>query len=290
MGFASDPKGNNGKMRNYGVDMELTHRHHIGPLYYDVYFQFAKYKNELVYIDATEISHGSIKQIGLPYRSYYMYEMDGIFQIQDSISGNHPVHLANPMPYAGDLMMRDLDGNDTINDLDRHVIDGKYPNFTYSFGFNLNYKNWRLSVFFQGSRGRKVWANYWSPTHHPFNAGTSPTVKWRDAWTPENPSNELPAMFVSGWRGVSAYSNSTFFLMDASYLRLKNVMLSYSFPYSIIDNIRFKELTLFVSGDNLLTFTDFEGSDPERHLSHQSDVYSQFPQARIINFGLTAKF
>jgi hypothetical protein len=115
-------------------------------------------------------------------------------------------------------------------------------------------------------------------------------VKWRDAWTPENPTNDLPAMFVSGWRGVSNYSNSDFFLMDASYLRLKNVMVSYSFPDILIKRISLKELTLFVSGENLLTFTKFEGMDPERHITHQGTVYSHFPQARIINFGLNVKF
>jgi hypothetical protein len=259
-------------------------------LYYDVNFQFSKYKNELRYIDATQITTSKIREIGQPYNSFYLYTQDGIFQIEDSISGDYPLHLANPNPRPGDLKIKDIDGNDTINDLDRQVIGGAYPDFTYSFGFNLNYKRWNLSVFFQGVQGRKVWANYWSPTHHPFNVGTSPTVKWRDAWTPENPTNELPAIFVSGWRGVSNYSNSDFFLIDASYLRLKNVMLSYSFPDVILNRIRLKELTLFVSGENLLTFTKYEGSDPERHLSHQSAVYSTYPQALILNFGLTVKF
>lgn len=290
MGFEDDPRGNDGKMRNWGVEVEVMHRYHIGQLFYDAFFQFASYKNELVHIGATEIKSGTIREIGQPYGSYYMYTWDGIFQIADSISGDYPVHLSNPNPRPGDLKMKDIDGNDTINDLDRQVIGGAYPDFTYSFGFNLNYKNWNLSVFFQGVQGRKVWVNYWSPTHHLFNVGTSPTEKWRDAWTPENPTNELPAIFVSGWRGVSTYNNSTFFLMDASYLRLKNVMLSYSFPDILIDRIRLKELTVFVSGENLLTFTKYEGSDPERHLDHQSVVYSHFPQARIINFGLNVKF
>ena len=281
-----EPTLNDGDMRNYGIEVELSHRHHIGQLYYDAYFQISKFTNELVSIRTPDEDGSTIKRVGLPYDSYNLYVWDGIFQIADTASGNYPVHMNNLNPNAGDLKMKDLDGNDTINNDDRQVISGAYPDFTYSFGLNLNYKRWGLSIFFQGVQGQKSWTRWWG-TNNLFNSGIPPTTKWRDAWTPENPTNDLPALFIDGYPGVASYYESTFFLQDASYLRLKNVMLSYSFPDILLDRIKFKELTLYVSGENLLTFTKFEYQDPERP---SSSVFAVFPQARIINFGLNVKF
>ena len=129
----------------------------------------------------------------------------------------------------------------------------------------------------------------------PFIQGTPPTTKFRDAWSPTNPSNTVPAIYESwGYAGVSAYP-STYYLQDASYLRLKNVNLSYTLPKRITDKIWSKGLTVYVSGDNLLTFTKFEGADPETLSRTGSTVsgwgrYAQFPQVRIINFGVDVKF
>jgi hypothetical protein len=184
--------------------------------------------------------------------------------------------------------MKDVNGDGIVDGDDRQVVSGAYPDFIYSFRLNLDYNRWNLSVLLQGVEGRKSLMNYWGLD--PFAAGTPPLKKWRNAWTPENPTNELPGMYISGYSGVAKYNGSTFFLQDASYLRLKNVMLSYSLPNEIISRIKCQDLTVYVSGENLLTFTDFEGQDPERSINSYTTVYATFPQARIINFGLNVKF
>src|SRR5262249_40068116 len=122
----------------------------------------------------------------------------------------------------------------------------------------------------------------------PFMQGTPPTTKWRDAWTPQNRSNTIPAIYISGYQPISAWGGSTYYLMDASYLRLKNIMLSYNVPGSVLSKIRSKGLTVFISADNLVTFTDYEGSDPER--ASTTGNYVQYPQARIFNAGFNIKF
>jgi hypothetical protein len=281
-----DPWGNSGEMRNRGVELRLTHRHHIGDLNYSAHFQFSKYKNEVTSVYAPYIGNSSIRDVGYPYNEYRLYVWDGIFQIADSISGDYPVHMGNRNPRPGDIKMKDIDGNDTINELDRQVVSGRYPDFIYSFGLDLSYKNWSLSIFFQGVKGRKELNSYWTP-QDPFNGGMPPTTDWRDAWTPENPTNEMPALFISGYPNINNYLNSTYFLRDASYLRLKNVMLSYSLPFDLINRIKCQDITIFVSGENLLTFTKFKDQDPE---SGSGTVFLSWPQARILHFGVTVKF
>ncbi len=118
--------------------------------------------------------------------------------------------------------------------------------------------------------------------------GTPPTEKWRNAWTPENPTNELPAIYVAGYSGVASYKASTYYLEDASYLRLKNISLSYTIPARIASSLQTQRIELYASADNLVTFTDFEGGDPER-VSLTGNL-AQYPQARIINFGLNVQF
>jgi hypothetical protein len=122
----------------------------------------------------------------------------------------------------------------------------------------------------------------------PFMQGTPPTTKWRNAWTPQNRSNTIPAIYVSGYQPVSSWSGSTYYLQDASYLRLKNVTLSYAFPASVYNKIRSKGLSIYISGENLATFTKYEGSDPER--ASTTGNYVQYPQALILNLGLNVKF
>ncbi|MCW0481859.1 TonB-dependent receptor [Gaoshiqia sediminis] len=281
----SSPTLNDGKMRNKGIELELSHQNKIGEVNYGANFQISTAKNELVHIRVP--SKGTtINEVGLPYGSHFLYIWDGIFQEDDIDNPLTPKHVLNPNPRPGDLKMKDMDGDGDVDTDDRRVVGGAYADFLYSFGLNIGYKNFTLSAFFQGVEGRKARVNNWGID--PFMQGTPPTTKWRDAWTPENQSNTLPAIYVAGYSGVANFGGSTYYLQDASYLRLKNVMLSYDLPKSLISKIRAKDLSVYVSADNLLTFTKYEGSDPER--ASVTGNYAEYPQARIFNFGLNVKF
>ncbi len=283
----SDPTLNDGKMRNRGYELSLTHRNRVGSLNYNAYFQLSQYKNEVVHISSPSIGN-TIRAVGYPYNQMNLYIFDGIIQESDLSSAALPASTLNPNQKPGDLKMKDLNGDGIINGDDRQPVDGIYPKFAYDFGVNFDYKQFGLNIFFQGVEGQKSVMSYWGP--QPFAGGMPPMTKWRDAWTPENPSNVLPALHTDGYAGVNSYSNSTYFLQDGSYLRLKSVMLSYAIPNKFSSKIKAKDCTVFVSGDNLLTFTQFEGQDPERSLTSYTNVYMSYPQARILNLGLNLKF
>lgn len=279
------PTVNDGEMVNTGIELELIHRNTIGKFSYDVNFLVSKIKNELTHIKVP--SYGSrIREEGLPYDSYYLYEWDGIFQEGDIDNANVPEHELNPNPTPGDLKMVDQNKDGVVDQDDRIVVSGAYPDFTYSFGFNASYENFTLGVFFQGVAGLKTRLSNWGVD--PFMQGTPPTEKWRNAWTPENPTNELPAIYIAGYSGVDSYKASTYYLEDASYLRLKNVNISYAIPDRIASALRTQKIELYASAENLLTITDFEGGDPER--TSLTGNLAQYPQARIVNLGLNVQF
>ncbi|TDH27490.1 TonB-dependent receptor [Segetibacter sp. 3557_3] len=277
---------NNGSMQSQGIELELRHQQTIGKVHYGVNAQVSTAKNKVLDIKVPGFG-SSINQVGLPYGSHYLYIWDGIIQVEDTVAGSKlPKHSLNPNPKAGDLKMKDVNSDGVIDANDRVVVDGAYPNYMYSFGFNVDYKGLSLSAFFQGVQGIKNRVTGWGVD--PFHQHSAPSEKWRDAWTPANRSNTLPAMYIQGYTGVSGYAASTFYLMDASYLRLKNVVLSYSLPRSLIGRIKAKELTVYLSGDNLFTITNYEGSDPER--SSTTGNFAQYPQARVFNAGVNIKF
>ena len=279
------PTLNDGEMENKGIDLELSHQNKIGEFTYGVNFLISTAKNKLLKI-RTPSKGTTINEVGLPYGSYYLYEWDGIFQVEDIGNPKVPVHVLNPNPKAGDLKMKDQDGGGVVDADDRIVVKGAYPDYIYSFGLNVGYKRINLSAFFQGVQGLKTRLNNWGVD--PFMQGTAPTTEWRNAWTPENRSNTLPAIYTAGYAGVANYVGSTYYLQDASYLRMKNIMLSYDFPIVLISRMRAKELNVYVSADNLFTITKFKGGDPER--TSLTGNLAQYPQARILNIGLNVKF
>ncbi|MBO9657529.1 MAG: hypothetical protein J7527_01765, partial [Chitinophagaceae bacterium] len=284
LGLAS-PTTNNGKLRNRGIEIEVRHRNNIGEFSYSVFAQASTSRNRVLDIKVPSLG-SSIRQQDFEYDGHYLYIWDGIFQEEDINNPRVPVHALNPTPKAGDLKMKDINGDGRVDAADRMFVKGAYPDYIYSFGFNADYKGFSLSAFFQGVEGVQNRVNNWGID--PFMQGTPPTTKWRDAWTPQNRSNTIPAIYTAGYAGVANYVASTYYLMDASYLRLKNVILSYNLPKAWISRIKAKDLSVFISADNLITWTKYEGADPER--ASTTGNFAQYPQAKIFNAGLNVKF
>lgn len=272
------PITNNGALRNTGIELELRHSNNLGQLHYDANFQISSFKNRLISIATPTIG---VNQVGLPYNSIYMYEWDGIFQSQAEIAKS-PAQNNNPKP--GDLKIKDQNGDNIINANDR-LSYSRYPKFNYSFNMNLNWKRFSFSFFLQGVAGAHLFVSSW--TAYPFREGIPPKAEFRNGWTPENHSNTIPAVHEFSYSGVYGYT-SDYLFRNSSYLRLKNAYLSYSLPGNTVLRNYVKGLEIYISGNDLVTFTKFNDGDPE--VSENSATALQYPQVRSINIGLNVKF
>jgi hypothetical protein len=278
----SAPTVNGGSMKNTGWDFELGHSYHIGEVKYNVGFNLSFFKNEVLDIISPTLGSTNTIQEGLPYNSWYMTKWIGIFQNQAEIDAA-PVHQYNPKP--GDLRFEDFNKDGKIDSKDRQVTDGYYPDFYYGGNIDVMWKNFDVSVFIQGVQGTKNYATNWGL--QPFTQGSPPPMDLvRNAWTGDGSTNKYPAMYRAGYNPVTG-TTSTFYLFDSSYLRIKNLRIGYTLPRSLISRIGMKEAQIYFTGDNLFTFTDFPGTDPER--TSQNAALSLYPNLRTLAFGIRVK-
>lgn len=280
IGLAS-PTVNYAKMKNTGFEFEAGHKNKIGAVTYNVTLNFSTYKNTVLRVNTPSYGTTTIQQ-GLPWNSYYLTEWTGIFQSQDEIdkSAKQPY---NPKP--GDLKFKDQNGDGVIDAKDRVVVGGAFPSYFYGGSINLSWKNFDVNSFFQGVQGQKFYVNGWGID--PFIQGNAPTIDFASkAWTAQNKSNTTPAIYRDGYGPVTGTA-STYYLKDASYFRLKNLMIGYSFSKGIYRRLGMKSLRVYVSGDNLFTKTKYPGADPERTGSGRFQTY---PQLQIFTGGINVKF
>lgn len=215
--------------------------------------------------------------VGQPISSYYGLKFDGIYQNQAEINSTLYSNTNGVKP--GDIKFKDLNGDGQINADDRTFIESPIPKITYGFSFNAEYKRFDMSFLFQGVSGvdryndLKQILDYDS---RPFNSTTAVL----NAWNGEGTSNTTPRNTMNDNGGSQI---SSVFVEDASYLRLKNLEIGYTFDPKIVGNTY---LRLYVSGQNLLTFTKYTGLDPESTSLIDQGTY---PQSTSILMGLKFK-
>lgn len=284
----SAPVVNSGEMLNKGVELGVQYRKMVtggalDGLEYEIGFNIDHYKNELVSFGEREIQSYSILQEGEEWDAFYMLETEGIFQSEEEIENAPEQYSDNTQP--GDLRYKDQNGDGVINEDDRVIIDGRHPDFNYSFNLSGQWKGFDASLFFQGVKGKKYFATDWGQM--PFVQGSPPAEYWRNRWTEENPSETLPRLYF-GWNAPQKLARpSTFWLENASYLRLKNVNVGYTFSSEILGSMGLQSARIFFSGDNLMTFTPFPGLDPERA---GSGNFVRYPQNKVYSFGVNIEF
>ena len=231
--------------------------------------------------------------VGQSIQAFYGWQVEGIFQDASEIS-KHAVQTAGTAP--GDLKFKDTNNDGVINLKDRQFLGSFIPKATYALNLGANYKNFDLSIFFQGVSGNKIYNATRVITEGMirfFNAGTQVL----NAWTPTNKNTNIPRA-ASSDPNQNARS-STRFLEDGSYLRLKNFMLGYnvsakslaSTTKGVIKNIR-----VYVAAQNVLTFTNYSGYDPEvgnrtpgSSLTNGID-FAVYPQPKALQVGIQATF
>ncbi|WP_120275000.1 TonB-dependent receptor [Mangrovibacterium diazotrophicum] len=285
VGDLTGPVQNIGAVDNTGLEITVGHRNHIGKFSYEVQGSINFNKNKVVDLNDDEIISGKyITKEGYAIDSYYILEADGIFQSQDEIDNSA---YQNSTTKPGYLKYVDQNNDGTIDDDDRIIAGDAQPDFTYSFNINLQYRNFALTTFFQGVQGIDTYPQGIVAT--PFWYGTSVTREWvNNSWTEDRPNAKLPIMTTYELSSSDNFRNSNFWLKDASYLRLKNIQLSYSIPKSILSRVNAKDLTIFVNGQNLLTFSKMKDFDPEKPIT--SDHYYSYPSVKTFTAGFNLKF
>ncbi|WP_207534824.1 TonB-dependent receptor [Desertivirga arenae] len=282
------PTINNGTLDNTGVELGINYRRSVkdgalGGLNYSLGFNLEHYKNKLVEFGQPEINGYRINQNGGEWNAYYMLEQIGIFQSAQEVQNSPKQFGDDTVP--GDLKFKDQNGDGVVNNDDRIIMKGNYPGFNYSFNLSANWKGFDLSAMMQGVENIKFFVSDWGTV--PFVQGSPPTTNWRERWTPENPSSTMPRLYW-GWSAPEKIRRaSSYYLQDASYLRLKNLTLGYSLPQKLNKKFGADQVRIFFSGDNLFTSTKYPGLDPERG---GSGSFVQYPQNKIYAFGINVRF
>ena len=280
------PVENLAKVNNKGFEIELGHRNRISDaLRYTMNANFTFAKNKIVYIDEPETDNANIRRTGLPLGTQFGLRSLGLFQTQEEVD-NAPTHFADTAP--GDIRYADINGPDgvpdgKIDDFDREAIGvSNTPQIIFGYRGNLEYKNFEFSFLFQGAT--KVNQYYSGEAAWPFFLGTSGAYKANlDRWTPTNTDASEPRVLIEA---TNNHRGSSFWLRDASYLRLKNVELAYNVPVQNFTNNLIQGIRLYVNANNVATWSKIKNFDPE----NSQDRGWGYPQLRIWNVGLNVKF
>lgn len=291
------PSINAGKIQNKGVEVALTTKNFVKENFKwttDAVFSYNKniavdINSETPIITASGGLNSTIGQIqnGYPVNIFYGYVTDGIFQNQDEID-SHAVQQPGTNPATstapGDIRFKDLNNDGVINDKDRTIIGNPNPKFTFSLNNTFTYKNFDLTIFLQGVYGNDIFnANrmYTEAMSIIHNQSTAVLTRW----TGEGTSNSTPRAIYSDPNQNARVSDR--FIEDGSYLKVKNINLSYTLPKGAFGE-NFNLVKLFVSAQNLLTFTSYSGFDPEVPVNGIDN--GTYPITRTVSLGLNVGF
>lgn len=277
-------------MSNKGVEISANHRNTFGALNLRIGGNIALVKNNIDYLSGdiqyTTNRFGNIRVIqeGHPVNSWYLYEAEGLFQSEEEINNHAFQHTATA---PGDIKFRDLNEDGKIDIEDMSIKGRTLPKATYAINLNLEYKGFDLSAFFQGVYDIDIY-----PFHNvafPLYNGAGLTQDYlENHWTPDNMDAKYPRLFLPA-RGTQINSaNSTFWLQDASYLRLKNLQIGYSFQSELLSRVNISQLRPYINGQNLFTFSKWKISDPEKNILGQ-DI-GDYPNAVMLTLGFNLTF
>ena len=291
------PSINAGKIQNKGFEVTLSTKNIIKNDFKwssDAVFSYNKNNVESINSDTPIItaSGGFNSAIGLikagyPVNVFYGYITDGIFQNQAEVD-RHAVQMPGSNSATstapGDIRFKDLNNDGVVNDKDRTIIGNPNPKFTFSLNNTFNYKNFDLTIFLQGSYGNDIFnANRMYTEAMSIIQNQSTAVLGR--WTGEGTSNNIPRAIYGDPNQNSRVSDR--YIEDGSYLKIKNINLSYTLPKAVFGQ-NFNSVKIFVSAQNLVTWTKYSGFDPEVPVNGIDN--GTYPITRTVSLGLNIGF
>lgn len=269
---------------NFGWETQISYRNKLRDLSYQVRLQISDAQNKVVsMIGSPQISSNRITEIGYEMNEWFGYKAIGIFSSQEEVDSYAKL---NPRTGIGDLKIEDFSDDGKITAADRQRLGSSRPRFPYGVSLELGWNNFDFSAFIQGVAYKKTFIG--RPTQ-PFGGSLETAQKNHlDRWhLAEDGETWIPGKFPK--MRISSFNNafSSFWLQNASYLRMKNIQLGYSLPTSVLNSLKIERFRLYVSGENLFTLTGIYGLDPEAPDSGNASFY---PLSRVINFGVNLTF
>lgn len=289
VGITVLPTGNLGTIENRGFEITADFTKQVGQLGIMLRGNFSYNKNKVIEDDTAPKPYQWQNSRGKELNLYYGYICDGFYTEEDIANPAVP-KIKGIRMQPGDLKYRDLNEDGVIDDYDKGYI-GKptVPRIVYGFGGTFTYRNFYLGAFFQGVAENNITLSASGFT--PFRDGSSKGNLYANIvnrWNPANPSQnaEWPRLDYGISSNVENYSTSTFWLRDASYLRLKTLDFGYNFPKSITNPLNLTSLRIYFQAYNLLTFSSFKMWDVELGAGDGT----AYPNTRSYNFGLNFSF
>ncbi|GAA4813303.1 TonB-dependent receptor [Litoribaculum gwangyangense] len=310
-GAVNPPWVNLGEMVNRGIDVTLNYSTKTGGDFsWNSSLTFSHYRNEVTDLgDVPQINGAmninydgqqniTITRKGDPIGLFYGLEVEGIFRSVDDFV-DAPIQYGRPFQDAlfattwlGDIKFKDQNNDGVIDDNDRTVIGNPHPDFTFGFQNSFNYKNFDLSVFVQGSYGNDVFNGIGRLLTAGNRTFTNQLSSVLDYWSVNNPEASAPRLARNDTRNIEI---SDRYIEDGSYVRIQNVTLGYTLDSKISEKIGFSLLKIYGSIQNLYTFTNYSGYDPEIGSFNQNTLLTgidagRYPSPRTFTLGVNVEF
>ncbi len=292
------PTGNIASLENRGVELELGYTGRVRGINFDVSGNVSYTENEITSLGADKeflpgqtFSPQALEitriTLGQPIGHFYGYQTNGIFQTNEEAAAytNADGEPIQPDAQAGDFRFVDFNGNGVIDPDDRTVIGDPTPTWTYGVNFSVDWKGFDLVMFGQGVAGNDVF----KATRRFDLQMANMTADALDRWTGAGTSNTYPRLVMND-PNKNFSRSSDFYIESGAFFRIKTLQLGYTLPLSVNEMIGFQKVRFYVSGNNLLTLTEYSGFDPEIGGGSFGVDRGNYPQPRFFLFGINATF
>ncbi len=296
---------NSGSLENRGWEFTIDHRNNIGDFQYSFAANFSILHNEVLDLGVANVTqpngmigNGSSLFIGYPMWNYYGYVSDGLYVDEEDVASYTAISnqsAINPLPQPGDIKYKDISGPEGVPDgkvdaaYDRKILGSTLPNYSFGLNIGANYKGFSLNMLIQGVAGVQGRLNNNAGYAFFFSDGNVQRWQADERWTQEspNPNAKYPRLELIPNTGTPNTVLSDYWVLNASYIKLRNIQLGYTLPLSVVRTLGLSSLQLNVSAENLLTFSGYrEGWDPEIN----AGLKDYYPILKNFTFGIVANF
>ncbi len=302
VGAGSDPYSNAGKIANNGIETSATYNGNVNDFNFSVTGTLTAVENEVLALStgtqqisgASASHHGAAvtyTKEGYPLYSFFLIQTDGLFRSeQEVLDHNKDGELIQPNAVPGDIRFIDANDDGKIDGNDREYAGSPFPDFTYGLRLEGNWRNIDFSLFFQGTKGNKIY-NGFNTYLEAVRVNTNYSSNTLDSYT-FDPNSDFPRLDMADPNG-NGVDNSDRFLEDGSYFRLKTFQLGYTLPESLMNKMSFDNIRLYCAIENLFTISDYSGYNPDiggDGLKSRGVDFRVYPLNRSYHVGLQLNF